>query len=148
MFVKSLQSCPTPCNPMDCSPPGSSVHGILQARKLERVAMPASRGSSQPRDRTQVSHIATRFYPGGVLFVWLSDGLAPPMPHQLPPWTPVAASILPYSPLSCTWQQESSSSSLLSQNIPLGTSQSTPLGWKTSSGMWETPRQAREVPVY
>ena len=43
---------------MDCSPAGSSVHGILQARVLEGVAMLSSRGSSQPKDRTQVSHIA------------------------------------------------------------------------------------------
>ena len=42
---------------MYCSPPGSSVHGILQARILEWVAVPFSRRSSQPRDRTQVSHI-------------------------------------------------------------------------------------------
>ena len=42
--------CPTLCKPMDCSPPGSSVHGILQARILEWVAIPFSRGSSQPRD--------------------------------------------------------------------------------------------------
>ena len=41
------------CDPMDCSRPGSSVHGILHARILERVAMPSSRGSSQPRDWTQ-----------------------------------------------------------------------------------------------
>ena len=40
------ESCLTLCNPMDYSPPGSSVHGILQARRLERVAMPSSRGSS------------------------------------------------------------------------------------------------------
>ena len=39
------------CNPMDCSPPGSSVHGILQARKLEWVVVPSSRGSSGPRDQ-------------------------------------------------------------------------------------------------
>ena len=52
---KSLQLCPTLCEPMDCSPPGSSVQGILQARILERVAIFSSRGSSQPRDRTQVS---------------------------------------------------------------------------------------------
>ena len=45
--ARSLQSCPTLCDPMDCSPLGSSVHGILQARILERVAMPSSRGSSQ-----------------------------------------------------------------------------------------------------
>ena len=59
--VKVAQSCPTLCDPMDCSPPGSSVHGILQARKLEWVAIPFSKGSSQPRDGTQVSHIAGRF---------------------------------------------------------------------------------------
>ena len=41
-------SCPTPCDPMDCSPPGSSVHGSLQARTLEWVAMPSSRASSKP----------------------------------------------------------------------------------------------------
>ena len=56
------QSCLTLCNPMDCSPPGSSVHGIFQARILERVAISFSRGSSQPRDRTQVSHIAGRCF--------------------------------------------------------------------------------------
>ena len=50
-----LQSCLTLCDPMDCSPPGSFVHGILQARILEWVAMPFSRGSSPPKDGTQVS---------------------------------------------------------------------------------------------
>ena len=54
------QSCPTLCDPMDCSPPGSSVHGILQARVLEWVAISFSRGSSWLRDWTQVSHIAGR----------------------------------------------------------------------------------------
>ena len=54
------QSCLTLFIPMDWSPPGSSIHGILQARTLEWVAMPASRGSSQPRDPTQVSRIADR----------------------------------------------------------------------------------------
>ena len=48
--AKSLQSHPTLSDPKDCSPPGSSVHGILQARILEWVAMPSSRGSFQPRD--------------------------------------------------------------------------------------------------
>ena len=56
--VLVAQSCLTLCNPMDCSPPGSSVHGISQARILEWVAMPFSRGSSWPRDRTHVSCIA------------------------------------------------------------------------------------------
>ena len=51
------QLCPTLCNPMDCSIPGSSVHGILQARVLEWVAISFSRGSSQPRDWTRVFHI-------------------------------------------------------------------------------------------
>ena len=50
------------CNPMDCSPPGSSAHGILQARILEWVAISFSRGSSQPRDRTQVSCTAGGFF--------------------------------------------------------------------------------------
>ena len=57
-----LLSCPTLCDFIDCSPPGSSVHGILQARILEWGAIPFSRGSSRPRDRTQVSHIAGRFF--------------------------------------------------------------------------------------
>ena len=47
--AQSLQSCPNLCNPMDCSPPGSSIHGILQARILECISMSSSRGSSQPR---------------------------------------------------------------------------------------------------
>ena len=48
--AKPLQSCPTLCDPMDCSPPGSSVYGILQARILEWVAISFSRGFSRPRD--------------------------------------------------------------------------------------------------
>ena len=48
-------------DPMDCSPPGSSVHGILQARILKWVAMPFFRGSSQPRDQSQVSCTAGKF---------------------------------------------------------------------------------------
>ena len=53
--VLVAQSCPTLCDPVDCSPPGSSVHEIFQARVLEWVAISYSRGSSQPRDRTWVS---------------------------------------------------------------------------------------------
>ena len=52
--AQSLQSCLTLCHPMDCSPPGSSVRGILQARILWWVAMPSSRGSSWPRDPTRL----------------------------------------------------------------------------------------------
>ena len=50
------------CDPMDCSPPGSSVHGILQARTLELVAIPFSRRPSRPREWTCVSQIAGRFF--------------------------------------------------------------------------------------
>ena len=57
-----VQSCPTLCNPMDCSLPGSSVHGISQARILEWIAISSSRGSSQPRDQTCTSTLAGRFF--------------------------------------------------------------------------------------
>ena len=60
--VLVVQSCPTFWDPMDCSLPGLSVHGIFQARRLEWVAAPFSRGSSWPRDRTWVSHVAGRFF--------------------------------------------------------------------------------------
>ena len=56
------QSCLTLCGPVDCSPPGSSVRGILQARIPEWVAIPFSRVSSWTRDQTQVSWIANRFF--------------------------------------------------------------------------------------
>ena len=56
------QSCLTLCDPTDCSPPDSSVRGISQARILEWVAMLSPRGSSQPRDQTQVSCIACGFF--------------------------------------------------------------------------------------
>ena len=54
MHAKSLQSCLTLCNPMHCSPPGSSVHGILQAIVLKWVVVYSSRGSSWPRDQTHI----------------------------------------------------------------------------------------------
>ena len=60
--VLVAQSCPILCNPMDCSLPGSSVHGILQAKILEWVVISFSRGSFQPRNRTQVSCTADRFF--------------------------------------------------------------------------------------
>ena len=53
-----LQSCLTLCDTMDHSPRGSYVHGILQARILEWVAVPSSRESSQPKDQTQVSYVS------------------------------------------------------------------------------------------
>ena len=62
LCVLVSQLCPTLCNLMDCSPPDTSVHGILQARILEWVVISFSRGSSQPKDRTWVSCIADRFF--------------------------------------------------------------------------------------
>ena len=56
------QSCPTLCDPMDCSLPGFSIHGILQARILEWVTISFSRGSSRPRDRTWVSRTGDRCF--------------------------------------------------------------------------------------
>ena len=58
MHAKTLQSCPTLCDPMECSLPGSSVRGILQARILEWVTISFSRGTSQPRDQTHVSRVS------------------------------------------------------------------------------------------
>ena len=60
--AKSLQLCPTLCCPMDCSLPGSSVHGILQVRILEWVAIFSSRRSSQCRDGARVSCTAGKFF--------------------------------------------------------------------------------------
>ena len=60
--VSIAQACPTLCNPMDCSPPCSSAHRILQARILEWVAISFSRGSFQHRDHTRVSCITGRFF--------------------------------------------------------------------------------------
>ena len=62
MLCQVTQSHLTLCNPMGCNPPDSSVRGILQARILEWVAMPFSRGSIHPRDQTQVSSTAGRLF--------------------------------------------------------------------------------------
>ena len=62
----ALQLCPAFCDPMDCSPSGSSVHGILQARILEWVALPSSRGSSPPRDGPHISYVS--YIDSGVLY--------------------------------------------------------------------------------
>ena len=58
LHLKWLQSCPTLCNPRGCSPPDTSVHGILQSRILEWFARPSFRGSSQPRDQTCIPYIS------------------------------------------------------------------------------------------
>ena len=62
LCVLVAQLCPTVCDPTDCSPSGSYVHGILQKRILELIAIPFSRGSAQPRDWIQVSNIAESFF--------------------------------------------------------------------------------------
>ena len=72
--VKVAQSCLTLCNPMNCSPPSSSVHGILQARRLEWAAIPFFSTSSQFRDWTRVSCIAGRFFT-----VWATKKLPSPL---------------------------------------------------------------------
>ena len=91
--AKSLPSCLTLCHPMDCSLPDPSVHGILQARILEWVAIPSSRGSSWPRDQTCISYVSCigRFFatepPGEPrillsLLTWLPFHFQP-SPHLL-----------------------------------------------------------------
>ena len=67
----------TVCDPIACSLPGSPVHGISQGRTLEWAAIPSSRGSSQPRDRTHVSHVGRQF-----LYHWAPRG-ASPTPNPL-----------------------------------------------------------------
>ena len=58
MHAKLLQLCSTLCNPVDCSLLGFSVHGVIQARILEWVAMPSSKGSSQPRNQAFISYVS------------------------------------------------------------------------------------------
>ena len=78
------QSCPTLCDPVDCILPGSSVHGILQARILEWVAISFSRGSSQPRDQTWVSHIAGRRFNLWATREAPKGDIISPLPYNVP----------------------------------------------------------------
>ena len=90
MKLKVIRTvCPTLCNPVDCSPPGSPVHGILQARVLEWVAISFSRGSSRSRDRTWVSCIEGRFFTN-----WATRE-APDKEHLITSWL--------QTPLSHPW---------------------------------------------
>jgi len=102
MYLLVTQSCPALWDPMDCSPPGFSVHGIYQARILEWVAISFSRGSSQPRDLTRVSCIASQFFT-----IWsTSEVIYKPTGeswNRSPPLSPQKAPTLP--PL---WSQTSS----------------------------------------
>ena len=101
-----VQSCPTLCNLMDCSPPGSSVHGISQARILEWVAIPFSRGSSRPRDQTPVSCLTGRYFtnepPGKPLwrFIFQQPPLLPRLLSTPGPIQP-EMSHLPYIRFPC-----------------------------------------------
>ena len=97
--VKVAQSCATLCNPMYCSPPGSSIHGILQARILEWVAISFSRGFSSPRDPTQVSHIA-----GGFFTIWaIREAL---FPYRLLPNTDYSSLCYTVSPYCLCYIQQ------------------------------------------
>ena len=81
VHVKSLQSCPTRYDSMDCSPPGSSVHGDSPGNNMKRIAMPSSRGSSWPREWTRVSCVSC--IDRWILYhrtIWE----APEMPQSLP----------------------------------------------------------------
>ena len=112
--VLVTQSCPNLYGSMDCSLPGSSVHGILQARILEWVAISFSRGSSQPRDWTQVSCIAGRFltiWAAGRLYLihmlpvfdsFTSDSpvFDLPLDHHPAPWSYILNSLVAFLPLS------------------------------------------------
>ena len=86
------QSYHTFCDTMDCSPPGSSVHGILRAGILEWVAMSSSMASSQPRERTQVFHIT-----GGFFTIWITSVRRSVMSNSLQPhWLEPARLLCPW----------------------------------------------------
>ena len=97
MRAKSLQSCPTLSTPVDCSLPGSSVHRIIQVRIPECVAIPFSRGSSWPRDWTQVSHIAGRFFTNWAIreYEYLLQGYKPKSHWSWPILTQITKFLVP-----------------------------------------------------
>ena len=95
-LVLVAQLCPTLCNPMACSLPGSSVHGIFQARILMWVAISFSMGSSWPRDWTWVSCIAGRFFPPGKAILLLTA-------HCLTHWFRSQPTCNVCHSLSCVW---------------------------------------------
>ena len=81
--AKSLQSCLTLCNLLDCSPPGSSVRGILQARILKWVLIPFSRESSQPRDQIHVSYVSLHWQAGSLPLLPLGRSKCKYSLHQI-----------------------------------------------------------------
>ena len=113
VHAKSLQPCLTLCDPLDCSPPGGSVRGIIQARILEWVAMPSSRGSSRPRDQTSISYVSALTVQFGSVAQSCPTPCDPmnrstpglPVHHQLPEFTQthvhrITDAIQPSHPLS------------------------------------------------
>ena len=122
-WIEVAQLCPTLCDPMDCNLQGSSVHGILQARILEWVAISISRGSSQPRDRTLVAHIVGRYFT-----IWEREASHLVWPQvnsregtQLHPWTE-------------NWFKD-----LLSITLPIRTRPSFPLSQSLQIGSFNKP---------
>ena len=102
------QSCLTLCNPMDCSPPGSSVLRILQAKILEWAAMPSSRGSSQPKDETHISQFSS------VAQSCPSDSLPPhELQHNRPPCPSPTPGVHSNSCPSSWWCHRAISSSVV-----------------------------------
>ena len=93
--AKSLQSCPTFCNPMDCSLSGFSVHGLLQGKILEWVTMPSSRGSSRCWDQTLISYVSC--IGRWVLYHWCHLGSPMNIPSLL------KVSLCPFVVLSLTY---------------------------------------------
>ena len=89
---------PTLCDPIDCSPPGSSVHGIFQARTLEWAVISSSRGSFAPRDQTQVSHIAGRFFT-----VWAPSENPEKQVNELSLTSPMVQWLRPHLPKQGVW---------------------------------------------
>ena len=108
MHAKLLQSCLTLCDPMDYSPPGSSVPGILQARILEWVAMPSSRGSSRPRDWTCISFIYLHWQAGSgsVLRATWEAPMLVGMLYYLPWWVHISLNWTNFDVFRQSWSRQ------------------------------------------
>ena len=135
MCVLVAQTCPTLCDPTDCNPPGASVYGILQARILEWIAIPFSRGSSRPRDQTLICTVGRFFTVWATSSVQfsrsvMSDSVRPhELQHARPPCpTPTPGVHWDSRPLS-QWCHPAISSSVVPFSCPqsLPASQSFPI---------------------
>ena len=123
--AKQLQSCPILCDPMDCSPPGFSVHGILQARILEWVAISSSRVSSWLRDQIQVYSAPALT---GRFFTTSATWEAPPQQEKPPQWEAAAAVVAAKLLQSCPTLCDPIDSNLLGSPVP-GILQARTLEW-------------------